>query len=187
MNASKTNLVAIFATTAVLLMARASFARDKNSDSGQPSRPKKDKITSTTVSSTSLGLSQGANLISDPGKKKLPTGTFIGNNLNHNGLLSSDKGSGFTITHGGNPPRSPESYKWKNKFWYCDHSHHIVFCDHFVEPAFANYVVVPGDSFEVISLKLFHTPGNSLFLASLNRLPVNVALVPGQVLVVPAF
>ena len=31
MNASKTNLVAVFATTAVLLMASASFARDKNS------------------------------------------------------------------------------------------------------------------------------------------------------------
>jgi hypothetical protein len=188
MNASKTNLLAVLAAAAVLLMTSASFARDKNSDSGQPSRPKKDKITSTTISSTSLGLAQGTSSISDPGKTKpIPGTSTLGTNLGHSGLLSSDKDGGFKITHGGNPPRSPESYKWKNKFWYCDHSHHIVFCDHFVEPAFANYVVVPGDTFEVISLKLFHTPGNSLFLASLNRIPVNVALVPGQVLVVPAF
>ena len=62
-----------------------------------------------------------------------------------------------------------------------------MFCDHFVEPVFANYVVVPGDTFEVISLKLFNTPGHTLFLASLNRLPVNTLLIPGQVLVVPAF
>jgi hypothetical protein len=189
MNASKTNLVAVLTTTAVLLMASASFAKDKNNSGSPPPRPKKDnKVTSTTVSSTALGLAQGATLISDPGKKKpVPGGTVIGTNLNGITSLSGDKGSGFTITHGGNPPRSPESSKWKNKYWYCDHSHHIVFCDHFVEPAFANYVVVPGDTFEVISLKLFRTPGNSLFLASLNRLPVNVALAPGQVLVVPAF
>jgi hypothetical protein len=187
MNASKTNLVAIFATTAVLLMASASFARDKNSDSGQPSRPKKNSsITSTSISTTSLGLAHGATLISDPGKKKPTPGTAIlGTNLDHNGLLSKD--GGFKITHGGNPPRSPESFKWKSKFWYCDHSHHIVFCDHFVEPVFANYIVVPGDTFEVISLKLFNTPGHTLFLASLNRLPANTLLIPGQVLVVPAF
>jgi LysM repeat protein len=188
MSASKTNLVAVLATTAILLMASTSFAKDKNNNGGPPPRPKKDsKVTSTTLSSTALGVAQGATLISDPGKKKpVPGGTYIGN-LNGVTSLSGDKGSGITITHGGNPPRSPESCKWKNKYWYCDHSHHIVFCDHFVEPAFANYVVVPGDTLELISIKLFRTPEHTLFLASLNRVPVNVALIPGQVLVVPAF
>jgi hypothetical protein len=188
MNVSKTNLVAVVATAAVLFMASASFAKDKNSNSGPPPRSKKNgNITSTSISTTSLGLTHGATLISDPGKKKpIPGTSILGTNLNHNGLLSSKDG-GFKINHGGNPPRSPESFKWKNKFWYCDHSHHIVFCDHFVEPAFANYVVVPGDTFEVISLKLFNSPRHFLFLASINRLPVNTLLIPGQVIVVPAF
>lgn len=190
MNVSKTKLVAVFATTAVFLMASTSFARDKNGNNGgPPPRPTKDnKITSTTISSTSLGLAQGTSLTSDPGKKKpIPGTTILGTNLNNTGRLSGDTDGGFKITHGGNPPRSPESYKWKNKFWYCDHSHHIVFCDHFVEPVFANYVVVPGDTLELISLKLFRTSDHSLFLASLNHVPVNTLLVPGQVLLVPAF
>jgi hypothetical protein len=189
MNASKSNLVAVLTTTAVLLMASASFARDKKSnDNGPPPRPKKTTLTSSsTLSTTATNVANGATLISDPGKKKPTPGTAILNTNLGNVQLLNDKGSGITITHGGNPPRSPESCKWKNKYWYCDHSHHIVFCDHFVEPAFANYIVVPGDTFEVISLKLFHTPGNSLFLASLNRVPVNAVLVPGQVILVPAF
>jgi hypothetical protein len=187
MNASKTNLIAVFTTTAVLLMASASFA--KNSPTSPHPRPKKDdkNITSTSISTTSIGLAHGTSLISDPGKKKLPQGTILGTNLGNTGRLSGDKDGKFKITHGGNPPRSPESFKWHKKFWYCDHSHPIVFCDHFVEPVFANYVVVPGDTFEVISLKLFNTPGHSLFLASINRLPANTLLIPGQVLVVPAF
>ena len=34
--------------------------------------------------------------------------------------------------------------------------------DHFVEPVFANYVVVPGDTLELISLKLFRTTDHCL-------------------------
>jgi LysM domain len=175
-NASKTNLVTVLTITAALMMTSVSFARTPNSNNGGiPPRPKKNNFSSSTLSKTAIGVANGE--------------TFIGTNLNNVNSLSGDKGKGkgITITHGGNPPHSPESYKWKNKFWYCDHSHHIVFCDHFVEPVLAQYIVLPGDTLEVISLKLFNTPRHSLFLASLNRLPVNSVLIPGQVILVPTF
>jgi hypothetical protein len=170
-------------------MASASFARDKNSQGSPSPRPHKNGnfSTSNAISTTSLGLAHGTSSISDPGKKKLPQGTVLDTNLKNTGRFSGDKDGGFKITHGGNPPRSPDSFKWHKKFWYCDHSHHIVFCNHFVEPVFANYVVVPGDTLELISLKLFRTTDHSLFLASLNRVPTNTLLIPGQVLLVPAF
>jgi hypothetical protein len=188
MNASKINLVAVLTTTAVLFIASASFA--KNNSNNTSSRPKKEvkNFTPTSISTNSIGLSHGNNFISDPGKKKTIHGnTILGTNLGNISHLSGDKDVKFKIKNGSNPPHSPKSFKWHDKFWYCDHSHHIVFVDHFVEPVFANYVVVPGDTFELISLKLFHTSGHTLFLASLNRLPVNTLLIPGQVLVIPAF
>jgi len=187
MNASKTNLVAVLTTTAVLLIASASFA--KNNSNNTPSRSKKEvkNFTSTSISNNSIGLSHGNNFISDPGKKKTIHGTILGTNLGNTSHLSGNTDGKFKIKNGSNTSHSNKPFKWHNKFWYCDHSHHIVFVDHFVEPVFANYVVVPGDTFEVISLKLFHTSGHTLFLASLNRLPVNTLLIPGQVLVVPAF
>jgi LysM domain-containing protein len=160
MFASKTNLIATLATAAGLLMATAAIA--KNSNGTPPPRTNSGNKDVKTISTKSLGLT-------------------------HVGQLSGNSSGKFKITHGGNPPHSPDSFKWNKKYWYCDHSHHIVFCDHFVEPVFANYVVVPGDTLELISLKLFRTSNHSLFLASLNRVPVNALLIPGQVLIVPAF
>lgn len=184
MNASKTNLL-IVTISATLMMASVSLA--KNSQGGSSSVKKSNK-SSNTISSNSLGLSHGANLISDPGKKKKPNlgNTTIDTNLGINGKLSGKKDGGFKM-HDGNSKHWADSFKWKNKYWYCDHSHHIVFCDHFVEPVLARYIVVPGDTFELISLKLFNTPHHSLFLASLNGLPVNSLLVPGQAIVIPTF
>ena len=182
MNISKTSLIAVFAT--IVVTASTSLARNKDSQGTPSGRSTKNNIALNTISTNSLN--HGINSISDPGKKKLDEGTVISTNLGHNGLISSNKNLGIKIS-GNKLPKSPDSFKWKDKWWYCDHSHHIVFCDHFVEPVFARYIVVPGDTFETISLKLFNTPFHSTFLASINHAPVNVLLVPGQVVLVPTF
>ncbi len=159
MFASKTNLITTLATVAGLLMASAAVAKNGN----------------------------GSNLTSLKGNKAPAGGTSILTDPSHVDQLSGDKNGGFKITHGGNPPRSPESFHKKNKYWYWDHSRHIVFVDHFVESAFVSYVVLPGDTLETISFRLFNTRRNAILLAELNHLPTHTILIPGQVILVPAF
>jgi nucleoid-associated protein YgaU len=99
----------------------------------------------------------------------------------------NDSGSGITITHGGNPPRAPEPKKpCHDGKCYSDDWCRCNWQGHDCEVFYGEYIVVPGDSLPAISLKLYGTNADVPFIAAFNQLPVNAALVPGQVLLVPS-
>ena len=130
----------------------------------------KDSNATTVLGSTDKGLSNAINTINNRG---INVTTVLGNELN--------------LNHGGNPPRGPEPKKpCHDGKCYNEHSCDYTWEGRSCEVFFGEYIVVPGDTFETISLKLYGTTGNLEFIAAFNRLPVNAALVPGQVLSVPS-
>jgi hypothetical protein len=168
MYASKNSLVAILTTSFILLSATTSHADNKNSQGNQNRRPTNHNVT-FNFNTSSFGFNQGTGFISDPGKKK--HNNLFATNFNKVNTLRTNQF--FNVSH--------------QQYWFVDHSHRIVFTDHFVQPVFVRYVVVPGDTFATISLRLFHTPNHASFLASLNHVTSRTQLVPGQVIVVPGF
>ncbi|HEX4415485.1 MAG TPA: LysM domain-containing protein [Lacipirellulaceae bacterium] len=113
---------------------------------------------------------------------------------------SGDGSGGIVITHGGgNLPKEPGNNPDKNWGHNCgkDYCSKDYCFDHYrsscysecsyvnVEPM-NTYVVLPGDTFESISLKLFGNPTDSANIAMFNRMPIDSALAPGQVLMLPS-
>jgi hypothetical protein len=168
MNASKNSLVAVLTTSFILLTASASHADNKNNQGNQNRRSNNHNV-SFNFNTSSFGFNQGTGFISDPGKKK--HGTIFETNFGHVNTLRTNQF--FNVSH--------------NQYWFVDRSHRIVFTDQFVEPVFVRYVVLPGDTFATISLRLFRTANHASFLASLNHVTSRTQLVPGQVIVVPGF
>ena len=168
MNASKNSLVAVLTTSFILLAASVSHAANKNSQGNPNARPTNHNI-KFNFNTTSVGFNHNNGFITDPGKKK--HNDLFATNFNHFNTLRTNQF--FNVSH--------------QQYWFVDQFHRIVFTDHFVQPVFVRYVVVPGDTFATISLRLFHTPNHASFLASLNHATSRTQLVPGQVIAVPGF
>jgi nucleoid-associated protein YgaU len=127
----------------------------------------------------SLGTSSGARQYLNPGKYE---GGSFGTNGTGSGSTcgSGTCGDGSNCHHG-----CGSNYCHGNYGCYGEMSAPPVF-----EPLSTvtvnRYVVVPGDTLESVSTKVFGTPDQALPIATLNRLAANVALVPGQTLMLPA-
>ncbi len=210
MKTSKNNLIVILATVATMLVASAAMAKTNlngNSGSGGSqgnggTRPK------PPLNSVSVANSRGQNLTTvygnvGPGSNAINTINGIGKGTNPTTVLgNTDKGLsnaintintrgvnvttvfGGTVKTVSDPPKG--SKPCHDGHWYCEHRCDYTWNGHSCEVFYGEYIVVPGDTFETISLKLYGTPTNMLFLAEFNRLQVNTALVPGQVLRMPA-
>ncbi|HEX5472601.1 MAG TPA: LysM domain-containing protein [Lacipirellulaceae bacterium] len=135
----------------------------------------------------------------------IPTAVFAknkgGNNHSH---------SNFKISFGGNPPKGIVSQKpvillknnnncrdtcrdgrCRNRCndrcysnYDCGNDYDNV--GQAFEPFHSTYTVLPGDTFDTVSLKEYGTSQNSRYIAQFNRLPVNAALVPGRTLMLPS-
>lgn len=168
MNASKITLVAVLTTSFTLLAVNVSVAGNKNGQNNSNGSPKKHNVT-FNFNTSSGGFNHGHGFITDPGKKK-HVSTFA-TNFNHVNTFRTNQF--FNVSN--------------QRYWFVNRSHQIVFTDHFVQPVFGQYVVVPGDTFATISFRLFRTPNHASFIASLNHVTSRTQLVPGQVIVVPGF
>lgn len=212
MKTSTNNVIAILATVATLLVANAAMAGGKkdngNGNSGSGGSRPKPELNSVNVANTKgqnlttvlgnvgpgsnaintiNGKGQGTNVTTVLGKTDKGLSNAI-NTINTRGInVTTVLGNELDLNHGGNPPRGPKPTKpCHDGHWYCEHHCDYTWNGHSCEVFYGEYIVVPGDTFETISLKLYGTPTNMLFLAGFNRLLVNVALVPGQVLKMPA-
>jgi nucleoid-associated protein YgaU len=179
MTAFKTNLFTFACTSiVVLLVAVNSFGKEPPEGPGQP-RPK-------PTNGSSLGGKQLANtqILGIADEKEESSGFTI----THGGNPPRGDGGGFVITHGGNPPRAPKCDD------HCHDSCHRNNCDREqcecsedgIEPLHSTCIVTAGDSFASISRREYGTTFNAPYIAKFNRLSLNRVLVPGQFLVLPS-
>ena len=107
-------------------------------------------------------------------------------------MLKDKNSGGITITHGGgNLREEPGNNSDKDCHHDCDH-----YCskgyyrDHYrscysecsyvcVEPV-NSYVVLPSETFEIISTKLFGNTSDSANIATIDNMPVDAALAPAR-------
>jgi len=189
-------LIATFATAVTLLatstvMAKAPGGRPGQSDTHNG---KGGATTSTPSQNTLAGVNKAQHLkaeralrekLRDQAEKKEQ-------------WLKNQNSGGITITHGGGKlPKEPGNNPDKNWGHDCGHDYCSKdYCyDRYrscysecsyvsVEPM-NTYVVLPGDTFASISLKLFGNPTDSANIAMFNHMPIDAALAPGQTLMLP--
>lgn len=205
MTASFHKLIVTASTAAALLittaaMAKATGGRPGQNNSGHTGGP---GATTSTNSNPLKNLAHERALKKEQLLKDRNTGNGInitqgGGNLPKEPGNNPSSGSGFTITQGGgNLPKEPGNNPDKGCDHNWDHGCHEHDCydyhcswrsygfyDTCVEPM-NRYVVLPGDTFESISLKVFGNPSASADIAMFNRIPTDAALAPGQVLMLP--
>jgi hypothetical protein len=184
MSRFRPTMFAIAMTILSLIFATLTFAKQPQGKSPVPPRPKPGH-------GSSLGGKQvnGAVLNDITNDKELSGGITI----THGGNPPRT-GGGIVITHGGNPPRSPGSNDYCDDSChhehdschrqYCDRDDHTCYGETF-EPMHNVCIVLPGDTFETVSLREYRTNSNAGSIANFNKLSLNAALVPGQILMLP--
>jgi hypothetical protein len=169
--------LAIALTILTFVFASLTFAKQPQGKPPVPPRPKPKQ-------GPSLANEQVANPTLLSGAKEL--GTSGGITITHGGNPPRTPG-GITITHGGNPPRSPEPNDHCHESCHrhdCDRDVHSCYEETF-EALHSTCMVLPGDTFETVSLREYRTNSNARAIASFNKLSLNATLVPGQMLMLP--
>jgi hypothetical protein len=176
MSRFKPALIAIVLTILTFAFSSLTFAKQPPK-SPLPPRPKPGHGRSQVANPTLLS---GVNEV----------GTSSGITITHGGNPPRS-GDGFTITHGGNPPRSPEPNDYCQAHapeschrHDCDRDVHSCYEETF-EPLHSTCMVLPGDTFETVSLREYRTNSKARSIASLNKLSLNAALIPGQTIMLP--
>jgi hypothetical protein len=110
-------------------------------------------------------------------------GVYLGGSNHHHGNYNNNYNQGSCHTGGGYGGGYGYGGVYYNVGAY--NSYGQPFGQAF-EPFHCTYICQPGDNFYTVSLKEYATSANQAYIASFNNLPLNVALLPGQRLVLPS-